>query len=168
MLVPPWAERHDAQGRLCVTQSGTGEAGDGGSDQGCLCDVVAAAHGDRAVPLAYPQLHGGDHHALGAEPLDVAFQLTPGVVPYLIDQLGPAGDLSVARPPASLAGRRPVIVPGPDRDAEREPRGNPACCDQFGEILSGQVRGERLLPPAGGAWRAHRGADGGELQPAEG
>ena len=75
---------------------GAGEPGDGGADEGCLHDVVAAADSFRAVPLAHPHLHGGDHHALGAEPPDVTFQLAPGVVPRLADQLGPAGDLGVA------------------------------------------------------------------------
>jgi len=123
-----------------MTRSGTGEPGGGGAGRGCLRDVVAAARADRAVPLACPQLPGGGRHAPGTGPLNVAFQPAPGVVRYLVDQLGPAGDLSVARPPAGLAGRGPVIVPGPDRDAGREPRGDPAGRDQRGEILPGRVR----------------------------
>jgi hypothetical protein len=62
---------------------GTGEPGDGDADEGCLHDVVAAADGFRAVPLAHLHLHRGDHDAVGAEPLDVFFQLVPGVVPRL-------------------------------------------------------------------------------------
>src|SRR6204780_182872 len=147
--------------------SGTGEPGDRGADQGGLHDVVAAAHSDRAVPLADLQRHAGDHHTLGAEALDVAFQLEPGVPPRLHDQFGPAGDLCVDRPPAGLADRGPVVVPGADRDAQREPRRDPARHDQLGEILPGQIRGERLAPPVRGTRRAYRGADGGEFQPAQ-
>jgi hypothetical protein len=146
---------------------GTGEPGDGGADQGGLHDVVVAAHRDRAVPLADPQLHGGDHYALRAEPPDLAFQLAPGFVPRLADELGPARDFGVARPPADLTGRGPVIVPGPDRDAQREACRHPARHDQLGEILPAQITGERLPPPECGPWRTHRGAEGGELHAAE-
>jgi hypothetical protein len=52
--------------------------------------VVAAADRFRAVPLAYPHLHRGDHRAVGAKPLDATFQLAPGVMPRLADQFGPA------------------------------------------------------------------------------
>ena len=122
----------------------------------------------RAVPLAYSHLHGGDDHSLAAEPPDLAIQLVPGVVPRLPDQLGPAGDLGVTRPPASLAGSRAVIVPRPDRDAQDKPCRYPARDDQLGEILPGQVRGKGHRRPVRGARRADRGADGRELQPAEG
>ena len=57
-----------------MTLPGMGDPGDGGADEGCLHDVIAAAHSYRAVPLAHPHLHRGDHHAVGAESLDVAFQ----------------------------------------------------------------------------------------------
>src|SRR5580693_5278378 len=95
---------------------GTGEPGDGGTDEGGLHDVVAAADGFGAVPLAHPHLRRDDHHALGAKPLDVTFQLAPGVVPRLANQLGPAGDLGVSRAPARLAAGQAVIVPRPDRE----------------------------------------------------
>jgi len=54
-----------------------GEPGDRGPDAGGLHDVVAAALLDRAFPFADPHVHGGDHHALGAEPLDVFRELLP-------------------------------------------------------------------------------------------
>ena len=44
----------------------------------------------------------------------------------------------------------------------------PARDDQLGEILPGQVRGKGHRRPVRGARRADRGADGRELQPAEG
>jgi hypothetical protein len=155
---------------------GAGEAGNGGADQRDLDDVVAAAHRGRAVPLAHLHLHVGDHHALGAEPSDVILQAASGVVPRPVNQLGPAGHLGIARPPASLAGSRPVIVPRPDRDAERQPDRYPARHDQRGEILPGQIRGKRRPRPGRGASyayrpgasRAYRGTDGAELQPAQG
>src|SRR4249919_299991 len=103
-LTAPRAERHDRQGRAGRTLAGPGEPGDGGAGERDLRDVIAAAHRGRAVPLAYPHLHAGDHHALAAKPSDVLFQPTPGVVPRLADQLGPAGHLDVAGPPARLAG----------------------------------------------------------------
>src|SRR6185437_15694172 len=75
------AERHNGQGRVGRTPGGPGEPGDGGAGERDLRDVVAAAHRGRAVPLAHPHLHPGDHHALAAEPSDVLFQSAPGVVP---------------------------------------------------------------------------------------
>ena len=113
-LAPLRVERHDGQGRPGARPPGGGEPGDGGADEGYLDDVVVAAQLHRAAPLANPHLHGGYHHALGAEPPDVTFELDPGVAARLADQLGPARDLGVARSPASLAGGRPVIVPRPD------------------------------------------------------
>src|SRR5205809_7527097 len=110
-----------------------GEPDDSGADEGCLDDVVTAAATCRAVPLPHLHLHGCDHHPLGAESLDIAFRLAPGVMPGLGDQFGPAGDLDVARPPASLAGGRPVIVPRPDGDTQDKPGGYPALHDQLGE-----------------------------------
>jgi len=63
-----------------MTPAGQGEPGDSRADHGGFHEVVAAAHRGRTVPLAYPQLYGGDHHALGAEPPDVVFQLAPDLV----------------------------------------------------------------------------------------
>jgi hypothetical protein len=160
-------ERHDGQGGPGVTLPARGEPGDGGAGNRRLHDVVPAAHLDRAVPFAHSHLHGRDHHALGAEPRDVAFQLATGVVPRLADELGPAGHLGVARPEPGLAGGIPVVVARPDRDAEHEPGGDPALRDQFGEILPGQIAGEGHRWPVR-ARRADRGADGLEPRPAEG
>src|SRR5579875_4189667 len=184
-LVPPRVKRHDGQGRSGPpppgpgepgpgepgpgeTGMGEGEAGDSGACERCLGDVVAAARGYRTVPRAYPHPHVGEHHAIGAEPLDLAFQPTPGVVPGPVDQFRPAGDLGVAHPPSSLAGGRPVIVPGTDRDAERESHRDPARRDQLGEILPGYIAGEGCSLPGRDTRRAHRGAYRRELQPAEG
>src|SRR5208283_3377075 len=167
-LAPLRIERHDGQGPTVMTLPGTGKPGHGGADEGCLHDVVAAAGRYRAVPLAHPHLHRGDHHALGAEPFDVTFQLAPGVLPRLADQFGPAGDLGVARAPARLAGGLAVIVPRPDRDAEHEPRRHPARHNQLGEILPRHLTGEGRRWPVRGTRRADRGADGRELRPAEG
>ena len=85
-------------------------------------DVVAAATVSGS-PLAHPHLHCGDYNTLGAEPLDVIFQLVPGVVPRLADQFGPAGDLWRCLSPSVPGGWFPVIVPRRDRDAEYEPGG---------------------------------------------
>jgi hypothetical protein len=85
-----------------MTLLSTGERGNGGAEEGGFHDVVVAADSCRAVPLADPQLHRGDYRALRAKPLDVAFQLPPGVAPGLADQVGPAGDLGVAGVPARL------------------------------------------------------------------
>jgi hypothetical protein len=161
------AERHDRQCGAGRALAGPGEAGDRGAGERYLHDVVAAAHRGRAVPLAHPHLHAGDHHALGAEPSDVLFQPAPGVVPRLVHQFGPAGHLRIAGPPASLAGGRPVIVPRPDRDAERETGRYPPRPDQLGEILPADIAGKDSPLPVPGARRANRGADGREIQPAE-
>jgi hypothetical protein len=104
--------------------------------------VIAAAHLRRAVPHTHPQLHARDHRALGPKPPDVGFQPVPGVASCLIDDVGPADDLAITRPPAGLACGLPVVVTRPDRDAEHEPDRHPACHDQLGEILPGQVRAE--------------------------
>src|SRR5208283_2754549 len=137
-LAPPRVERHDRQGQTSRPVAGAGEPDDGGADEGYLRYVVTAADIYRAIPLAHPHLHGGDHHPLGAEPPDVPFQLEPGV------------------------------VPGPDRDTQDKPGGYPALRDQLGEILTGHIGGKRCPLPVRGARRADRGADGRELQPAEG
>ncbi len=101
-----------------------GARGDGGARGGCLHDVVAAADSFRAVPLAHPQrLHGGDHHALGAEPPDVIFQLAPGVVPRLADQLGPSQAIS-ALPEPQRAWR--LIFRSSCRDEIEMPSTSPA------------------------------------------
>src|SRR6202030_3393902 len=94
-------ERHDGQCSRAVTVAlGPGERDDRRADGGGLHDVVPAALGGRALPLPDPQVHVGDDDALAAEPPHVAFQLLPRVVPRVVDQLGPAGDLGVARTPA--------------------------------------------------------------------
>jgi hypothetical protein len=72
-LAPLRVERHDGPGRPVMGLPGTGEPGDGRADEGGLDDVVVAAGCLRAVPLAGLHLHRGDHHAVGAEPLDVTF-----------------------------------------------------------------------------------------------
>jgi hypothetical protein len=105
--------------------------------------MVAPAHVGRAVPGAHLHAHGGDHDAVGAEPAHVVVQRAPGLVPAVADEFGPAGHLGVARRPAGLPGRREVIVPGPDGQAERQPGRHPARRHQFGEILAGQVGGKR-------------------------
>src|SRR5690348_15884014 len=152
-----------------------GEPGDRGADGGGFDDVVAAAFRHRALALAHAHLHVGDHHALAAEPLDVALKLLPRIVPGVVDVLGIPGDLGVPRAPAGLTDGQPVVVPGSDRDAQREPGGYPALQDQLGEVLPGKIGGERPLP-ARAAMRPGRhrpdpgGADGGadrlELQAA--
>ena len=103
-LMAPRAERHNCQGRSGRTMAIPGEPDDGGAGERDLRGVVAAAHRGRTVPLEHSHLHAGDHHALAAEPSDVLFQPAPGVVPRLVDQLGPAGHLDIAGPPARLAG----------------------------------------------------------------
>src|ERR1022692_2653954 len=114
-------ERHDRQRGTGVALLGVREPGDRGPDVGGLDDVVAAAFLHRALPLAHPHLHGGDHHAFGPEPLDVFLQLLPRVVPGVVDELGVADHLGVTSAPAGLAYGQPVIVPGAYRDAEGEP-----------------------------------------------
>src|ERR1700729_2968509 len=89
-MCPLSPERHNGQGRAGRTLAGPGKPGDGGAGERDLCDVVAAAHRGRAVPLAYPHLRAPYHHALAAEPSDVLFQPAPGVVPRLVHQLGPS------------------------------------------------------------------------------
>ena len=96
------------------------------------------------------------------------FQPVPGVVPRLTDQLGPAGHLDVAGPPASLAGEPAVIVPRPDRDAEHKPGRYPPRRDQLREIVPGDIASKKRSLPVRSAQRANRGADGREIQPAEG
>src|SRR5947209_12965892 len=85
--------------------SGAGEPGDGGAGDRRLDDVVMAARSRRAIPLAHPQLPAGDHYAVGADPPDVSFQRSSGIVPRLTDQFGPAGHLLVARELPGLPGR---------------------------------------------------------------
>ncbi len=60
-----------------------------------------------------------------------------------IDDIGPPRDLAVTRPSAGLASGLPVVMTRADRDAEDDPHRYPARHDQLGEILPGQVRGER-------------------------
>jgi hypothetical protein len=79
-----------------MTVAGGREPGNCGAGDRDLHGAVAAAYRRRAVSLAHPHLHAGDHHAVGAEPPDVVFQPAPGVVPRLVHQLGPAGHLGVA------------------------------------------------------------------------
>ncbi len=127
------------EGRL----PGSSEPGDGRAEDARLDDMVASAGLRRAVPHAHPQLHARDHRAVGPEPLDVWSSLCPGVAARLIDDIGPPRDLAVTRPPAGLPSGLPVVMTRPDRDAEHEPDRYPARHDQLGEILPGQVRGER-------------------------
>src|ERR1700722_3667160 len=105
VMCPLSPERHNGQGRARRTLAIPGKPGDGGAGERDLCDVVAAGHRGGACPLSCLHLHAGDHHALAAEPSDVLFQPAPGVVPRLVHQLGPAGHLDIAGPPARLARR---------------------------------------------------------------
>ena len=131
---------------------GSGEPSDGRAEDARLDDMVASARLRRAVAHRHAQLHLRDHRALGPEPLNVAAQPVPRVAPRLIDDVGPAHDLAVTRPPARLPGGLPVVVAGPDRNAEHQPGRHPARHDQLGEILPRQVRGEgRRLPGRGDA-----------------
>jgi hypothetical protein len=145
---------------------GAGELGDGGAEDACLDDVIAPSDLGRAVPHAHPQLHARDHRAFGPDSVDVGFQLTPGVAPGSIDDVGPAGDLAVTRPSAGLPGGLPVVVARADRDAKHKPGRHPPRHDQLGEILPGQVRGKgqhRELRPA----RPDRSPERSELLPSE-
>src|ERR1700761_9434211 len=111
-------EGHDGERRSLIPFEMTAlEFDDRGADVDRLDDVIAAALLGRALALADPQVHAGDDHALGADALDVGGELLPGVVPGVVDQLGPPADLGVARRPARLPDRLPVVVPGRDRDA---------------------------------------------------
>ena len=126
-----------------MTPAGQGEPGDSRADHGGFHEVVAAARRGRIVPLTYPQpdspaglpaavwrrsprprrrscLTSSSSWRLAS----CRDSLTSSVQP---------GHLGVARRPASLSGRRPVVVPRPDRDAEGGPGGCPARHDQLGE-----------------------------------
>ena len=102
-------EGHDGERRLLIPFRMSGfEPDDRGTDVDRLDDVVAAALLGGALPLAHPHLHARDDDALGADALDVGVQLLPRVVAGVVDQLGPAGDLGVARGPAGLPDGLPV------------------------------------------------------------
>src|SRR5579871_589370 len=136
-------EGHDCQaGPLRGAGPGV-EAGDGGADEGGLDDVVTPAFGGRAVTFPYPGGHRGHDHPVRAQPGHVLLQLLTCVVAGVGHHLGVTLDLGVPRPPAGLGDGEPVVVAGPDRDAENQPGRHPAVHEQLGEILAGQVGGER-------------------------
>jgi ABC-type multidrug transport system fused ATPase/permease subunit len=146
-LAPLRVKRHDGQRPpASVRLRRPGEPGDPGPDHGGLDDVVTPPLLNRAFALPYPHLHIGNHHALRADPLHVRLQLPAGIVTHIVDQLGIAHHLGVSRTPPGLPDGQPVIVPGSDRDAEHQPGRHPALHDQLGEVLPGQVGGERLTP----------------------
>ncbi len=116
----------------------------------------------RAPALPDLQAHVGDDDTLGAQSLNVQVKLTSSIVPDVVDEFGITEHLGVASAPPGLTTRQPVVVPDPHRDAEHQADGHPARRDQLGEILAGQVAGERPPKPSR-ARRPHRGADGPEL-----
>src|SRR6185369_5779841 len=95
-------EGHDGQAAWPRRVPPGAEVGDSGAGGGHLGDVVLAAFLHGAFAVADAQFHRGDHDALRALPGHVAIQLDPAVVPGLVDQVGMAGHLGVARPPAGL------------------------------------------------------------------
>src|SRR5579875_4050438 len=157
-------EREHREARLPRWLGRAGEPGYRRADDGRLHDVVAPALLERAFPLAHPHVHVVDHDAFGTQPPHVPLRLDPRVVPGVVDELGVPDHLGVACAPPRLPDRQPVVVPRRHRDAEDEAGRRPALHDQLGEVLARQVGGERL-PQARAARRAHRGADGLELQP---
>src|SRR3984957_16892235 len=144
-----------------------GEPDHGGAHDRRLHDVIFAVLLDRALALVDPHVHLADHDAFPAQAAHVFLQLLAGVVPGIVHQLGVAPNPGVARAPPGLAHGQPVVVPGPDGDAQRQPGRHPARGDHLREVLPGQVGAERLRERRRSR-RAHRGADRLELQPASG
>src|SRR5215472_18127810 len=136
-LAPLRVQRHHGQWRPRGARPT--KVNDRGADDRGLHHVVFAALLHRAFMLTDAHLHVLEHHAVCSVPDHVALQLMPGVVPGRVHQIGETGYLRVARAPAALAYRDPVVVPGPDRDAEDQPGRHPASQDQLGEVLSRQV-----------------------------
>src|SRR6185312_11510240 len=157
-------QRQDRQaGPLRGARPGV-EASDSGTDEGGLDDVVTPAFGGRAVTIPHLGGYRGHDHAVGAKPRHVLLELLTCVVAGVGHHLGIAMDFGVPRPPAGLGHGEPVVMAGPDRDAEHQARGHPAVHEQLGEVLAGQVGGER--PRQRRARPADRGAERLELQAA--
>src|SRR5215472_9488442 len=162
-LAPLRVQRHYGQWRPRGARPA--EMSDRGAYDRGLHDMVFAALLHGAFVLADAHLHVLQHHAVGTVPDDVPLELMPGVVPGRIHQVGETRHFRVTCTPAALAHRDPVVVPGADRDAENQTGRHPARQDQLGEVLSGEVRRERLPQPHA-AGRPDRSADGPELQAA--
>jgi hypothetical protein len=73
-------------------------------------------------------------------------KLTSGIAPDVVYEFGITEHFGVAGAPPGLMARQPVVVPDPHRDAEHQASRHPARQDQLGEVLAGQVGGER--PPS--------------------
>src|SRR6266700_868155 len=73
-------KRHDRQAGLLRGPRPGVEAGDGGTDEGGLDDVITPAFGGRAVTFPHPGGHRGHDHPVGAQPGHVLLQLLTCVV----------------------------------------------------------------------------------------
>ena len=142
------------------------ERDDCGADHHRLGQVVVGLVAGGAGTPADPQAHVPDHGGRAlAVPGGVGGEPAAGTGPGLGGEVGVALDLLVGPVPAAELGPGPpVVVPDGHRDAEQQRRRHPARGDQLPELLSGQVRGERV-PRADVAVGPHGRADRPELQP---
>src|SRR6266496_2243991 len=120
------------------------ELRDRGADDRDFRDVVPDAFPGGALPLAHPHVNAGDHDPVRAHPAHIALKLDPGVMPGQVDQFGVAAHLGVPGAPERRAAGPPVIVPGPDRDPQRQADRHPSGVDELGKILAGQIGAERM------------------------
>ena len=159
------AERRNCQGRP-ATLAGPGEPGDGGAGERDLRDVIAAAHRGRAVPLAHPHLHAGDHDASPPSRLTSCSSRA-----WRCAATGSPAPST--RPPrrcrtTSAPGRRARGHRAATRSRCRAQGRHPPRRNQLGEILPGDFAGEKRPLPVRGTRRANRGAGGREIRPLRG